>query len=108
MFVAFRRMCIVYSVHGGDDRITRLSTMNAYPQHKISPSISKLVLKCNNPLYYHTESCRILWDSIDCFNERVKEVEYSIDHRDDDLAIDDDMCDDPNYAHTEECRVYDL
>lgn len=108
MFVAFRRMCIVQSAHGADDRITRLSTMNVPPQHKISPSVSMLVPKCSNPLYYHTEPCRILWDNIDCFNERVKEVEYSIAHRDDDVTMEDGKCDDPDYAHTEECRVYDL
>lgn len=108
MFAAFRRICIVYSAHGGDDRIARLSTVYQPQRHTINPSISKLILKCNNPLYYHTESCGILWDSIESFNERVKEVEYSIDHYDVDLTTEEDMCDDPDYAHTEECRVYDL
>ena len=113
MFVGCRRTCIArvaYNAHGGGDRITRLSNVCELPRHKIRPSVSKLVLKCSDPLYYHTDPCMILWESIESFNERVNDAEYSIEHMGSTpyVSADEAMCDDPDYAHTEPCRVYDL
>lgn len=93
--------------------IERLPRVYTRKRRAVHPNLSNLITKCTNPLYYDTEACVALWDSMDAFNREVDNLRHNVDrlgHGGEGTVADmynDNKCDDPDYAHTEECRVYD-
>ena len=70
----------------------------------INKKATNLITRCNNPLYYHTKPCILLWKCLDHFNANVNRLEYSIKR----LGEPDEIIEcDTNHAHTDECRMYD-
>lgn len=92
-----------------------LSIYNARPK-QVHPSLSKMINKCANPLFYHTKPCVALWARMDEFNKHVGEIQYEISQlgkreslEDPDAYLDQRSkdCDDYDQSGTDECRVFD-
>tara|TARA_B100001250_G_scaffold406375_1_gene425305 strand:- start:3457 stop:3726 length:270 start_codon:yes stop_codon:yes gene_type:complete len=71
----------------------------------VTPKLAKLRTICSNPIHKDKHFCIIFWNELKSFNEKVAELEYSINN--DNFIFKNPECDVPENAYLEECRIYD-